>query len=105
MSSNFGQFVIVWPRPPQLAQPLTVPSAFAFGSSISNRKGGIRCLASIRRYFRSSKVSCGVCMFTKVVAIPVLPERPVRPTVKEKIDKLSVLYSYDFGKNNWKRRG
>lgn len=38
-----------------------------------------RCLASLRRYLRSSSVCSLVFMLTKVVAIPVLPLRPVRP--------------------------
>lgn len=37
------------------------------------------CFASMRRYLRSSSVCSAVCMLTNVVAIPVLPERPVRP--------------------------
>ena len=37
------------------------------------------CLASIRRYFRSSSVCSAVFMLTNVVAMPVLPLRPVRP--------------------------
>ena len=37
------------------------------------------CPASMRRYLRSSKVCSGVFILTKVVAIPVLPLRPVRP--------------------------
>lgn len=86
--------------PPQLVHPTSFPSAPTFGSSIlvknggtlragrasvallragSNDEGTYFCFASIKRYFRSSRVCSAVCMLTNVVAIPVLPERPVRP--------------------------
>lgn len=42
-------------------------------------KGAHFCFASFRRYLRSNRVCSEVFKLTKVVAIPVLPDRPVRP--------------------------
>jgi hypothetical protein len=43
------------------------------------RDGTHFCLASMRRYLRSSSVCSAVCMLTNVVAIPVFPDLPVLP--------------------------
>ncbi|RIA05210.1 hypothetical protein BRARA_K00497 [Brassica rapa] len=60
--SSFGQSLIRCPRPPHSA-----------------RTGGILCLASCSKCFRSSSVVSLWFLFINVVAIPVFPHRPVLP--------------------------
>jgi hypothetical protein len=52
---------------------------FSFSDCRAARNGGTFCLASISRCFKSSSTDSSLALFIKVVAIPVLPERPVRP--------------------------
>lgn len=77
------------PRLDPSAPPASIRAPSAERESNGERReereggGGDRrthfCLASMSRYFKSRSVCSGVCMLTKVVAIPVLPARPVRP--------------------------
>mmetsp|Transcript_77202 Transcript_77202/g.208422 ORF Transcript_77202/g.208422 Transcript_77202/m.208422 type:complete len:224 (-) Transcript_77202:911-1582(-) len=49
------------------------------GSSSCMSTGGMRCLASRRRYLRSRRMLSEQFLLMKVVATPVFPQRPVRP--------------------------
>jgi hypothetical protein len=90
---NLGQFVIRCSKPPQNAHPLAKPS---FSASASNAlrnssdisscgccnlssTGGMCCLASNKTPFKSSKILSSTVPLIKVVATPVLPQRPVLP--------------------------
>ena len=80
--SNFGQLEIRCPRPPQNVHSWAAPSvplSFSLGSSMLSRNGGIFCFASRSRCFKSRRISSDDNRLMNVVAIPVLPLRPVLP--------------------------
>lgn len=52
---------------------------FSFSDSNSAKNNGTFCLASISRCFKSNSTDSSLALLMKVVAIPVLPERPVLP--------------------------
>lgn len=52
---------------------------FSFSDSNSAKNNGTFCRASINKCFKSNSTDSSLALFMKVVAIPVLPERPVLP--------------------------
>ena len=83
-ASSLGHVATRWPSPPQKAHPFESSSSAvappaSLGSSSVARTGGMRCLASRSKCFRSSRIVSSQFLLMKVVATPVLPQRPVRP--------------------------
>lgn len=70
--NSVGPKTARWPLHEHLTQ------SFAARAKLLQKETHL-CLASRRRYLRSSSVSSGVEGLTNVVAVPVLPLRPVRP--------------------------
>lgn len=52
---------------------------FSFSDCNSARNGGTFCLASISKCFKSNSTDSSFALLMNVVAIPVFPDRPVRP--------------------------
>ncbi|KYQ49042.1 hypothetical protein ALC60_12099 [Trachymyrmex zeteki] len=56
----------------------------------SAKNGGTFCFASINKCLRSSSTDSSFALLMKVVAIPVRPERPVRPILCTKNYKITL---------------